>query len=54
MAEFGVIAIFSYGIFVFYIFFTNVIDGTIINKFEEVKYFTWNISEPAGTIIIQI
>jgi sodium-coupled neutral amino acid transporter 9 len=48
LAEFGVVAIISYGLFVLYIFFQNLFDGTISSHVGEMTYFTMNLSEPAG------
>jgi sodium-coupled neutral amino acid transporter 9 len=48
LAEFGVVAIVSFGVFVLYIFLRNVLDGTVSKYIGDMVYFTTNISEPAG------
>jgi sodium-coupled neutral amino acid transporter 9 len=48
LAEVGVVAIFSYGVFIIYIFFSNIQSTTFEQHKSEITYFTFNISEPAG------
>ena len=52
MAEYGVIAIFSYGIFILYIFISKVSSDDFGNSTADIKYFSWNLSQPAGNEII--
>ena len=54
MAEYGVIAIFSYGIFILYIFISKVSSDDFGNSTADIKYFSWNLSQPAGNEIIPI
>ena len=48
LAEFGIVAIISYSLFVVYIFIKNIADGTVADKIGEMNYFTSNFNEPAG------
>ena len=50
LAEYGVIAIFSYGFFIIYIFIKNFFSSNFNSK--DIVYFTWNFSDPAGSFAL--
>jgi sodium-coupled neutral amino acid transporter 9 len=50
LAEYGVIAIFSYGFFIIYIFIKNLFSSNFNSK--DIVYFTWNFSDPAGSFAL--
>lgn len=47
-ARYGVLAIISYGIFVIYIFITNIQSDSFQSSTGDIILFTFNVSEPAG------
>lgn len=50
LAEYGVIAIFSYGFFIIYIFIKNLFSSNFNSN--DIVYFTWNFSDPAGSFAL--
>lgn len=47
--EYGTYFVYSYLIFIIYIFFENIISGRINNNMKEVKLFSWDIGNLTGT-----